>query len=373
MNAQVRAQDQTKPAMFLATPARSFAAPPPTAFQIARNRVAAGVVRPVEPSAMWLLFLLVAWAVAVLSCVCVCRTALAAARAPDGVARPAPGRGTDRDVTERHGPPSLTLYETAYLTGGPHRLADVALVSMAQQDRLLLAHTGWATVVDPVGRDAVERATLTAIGPDGQRPIPAVRGALDGSDAVRALAGRLVTAGLAQPEAARRDVGHSVRQLRWATVVVLLAAAAALWMTPPGRAAGPMLAWFALPLALTTGTWAMARVDIHPYTRWATAAGEHLVRRVAAAEDRAGRHGGRAGSAVTERDPGTGGDSGDETGRRGICAPGRLGGRSRRARRQRCPGQGTSDTHATLTALAVHGPDALADPALRAALHSSGV
>ena len=176
---------------------------------------------------------------------------------PDG-ARRRPGSGRrrppgarprqDREVTERHGPPSLTLYETAYLTGGPHRLADVALVSMAQQDRLLLAHTGWATVVDPVGRDAVERATLTAIGPDGQRPIPAVRGALDGSDAVRALAGRLVTAGLAQPEAARRDVGHSVRQLRWATVVVLLTAAAALWMTPSGRAAGPMLAWFALPL-----------------------------------------------------------------------------------------------------------------------------
>ncbi|MFH8568119.1 TIGR04222 domain-containing membrane protein [Streptomyces sp. NPDC017993] len=322
---------------------------------------------------MWLLFLLIAWGAACLSCAYACRTALAAAQAPDGVARTTSGSGQDREFADRHGPPSLTLYETAYLTGGPGRLADVALVSMAQQDRLLLAHTGWATVVDPVGRDAVERATLTAIGPEGQRAIPAVRGALDGSDAVRALAGRLVTAGLAQPDAARRDVGHAVRRLRRATAVVLLTAAAALWMTPPGTATGPMLAWFALPLVLTTGTWAMARVDVHPYTHWATAAGEHLVRRVAAAGGRAERHGGDAGSEVPEQGAGNDRDSSDGTAYRGGCPPGRHGGRSRRARRQRCQGHGRTDTRAALTALAVHGPDALADPVLRAALHSSGV
>ncbi|MFF2811281.1 TIGR04222 domain-containing membrane protein [Streptomyces sp. NPDC058000] len=264
---------------------------------------------------MWLLFLLLAWVAAVVSCIRVCRTAFAAGQAlhravdapPDAVAASGDTGG-------------LTLYETAYLSGGPHRLADVVLVLMAQQQRLHLAHTGWATVVDPVGLDPVERAALTAIGPEGQRRIPSIRRALSSADAVRGLADRLVRTGLAAPAAVRTGIGSAVRQVQGAALVVLLAAGATYWMAPSGEEDGLVLAWFALPLILALGTWAIARVEAHPYTDWATEAG--------AARLRHEHHGGRD--------------------RRSGPAP------------------------AGLTGLALHGPAALTDPGLRAALHSSG-
>ncbi|TSB42454.1 TIGR04222 domain-containing membrane protein, partial [Streptomyces benahoarensis] len=214
-----------------------------------------------------------------------------------------------------HGP---TLYETAFLAGGPDRVADVTLVSMAQQRRLLLAHTGWATVVDPIGRDAVECAVLTAIGSDGQRRIPAIRNGLAATEALRSLTARLVAAGLAPSADPYGGLGEALRQVRAATLVVLLAAAAAVWQAPPERATGPLLGWFALPLVLTAGTWAMARAEYRPAARWATEAGAGRLRR-----------------AATSAPP---------------AAPGEA-----------------------LTALALHGPRALDDPALRSALHSSGV
>ncbi|WJY41286.1 TIGR04222 domain-containing membrane protein [Streptomyces sp. P9-2B-2] len=265
---------------------------------------------------MWLLFFLVACSAAVLSCALLCRAAVAAARATPGPApRPAPETVPDAAAARRG--PGLTLYEMAYLSGGPHRLADVVLVLMAQQRRLLLADTGWATVVDPVGKDAVERAALTAIGPDGQRRIPAIRDALVGDDAVRQVADRLVTDGLAVPAAVRPGVGSAVRLVQGAALLVLLTAAASYWMAPAGTDAGLLLAWFSLPLILTLGTWAVARFELHPYSDWATTAGERQL-------------------------PGVG---------HSPAAPA---------------------TPASLVTLALRGPAALTDPALRAALHSSG-
>ncbi|GGU47105.1 membrane protein [Streptomyces albospinus] len=287
---------------------------------------------------MWLLFLLAAWVAAVVSCVRLCRRAAVAGRPlqcappapPDGGYAPttAPlGTGTGNgtaaaDPAATADAPGLTLYETAYLSGGPHRLADVVLVLMAQERRLLLAHTGWATVVDPVGQDPVEQATLTAIGPGGQRRIPAIRGALATAEAVRGVADRLVRAGLAPPGAARTGIRDAVRQVQGAALLVLLAAGATYWTAPPGAAAGPVLPWFALPLVLTLGTWAIARAEAYPYTSWATEAGAALLR------DRDG--------GVQDGGP--------------------------------APGSGPT----ALTGLALHGPAALGDPALRAALHSSG-
>ncbi|WP_037803124.1 TIGR04222 domain-containing membrane protein, partial [Streptomyces resistomycificus] len=73
----------------------------------------------------------------------------------------------------------------AFLSGGPRRVADLTLVSMARQRRLLLAHTGWATVVDPRGRDDVERSVIGAIGPEGQSRIAPVRATAAATDAGR--------------------------------------------------------------------------------------------------------------------------------------------------------------------------------------------
>ncbi|WP_326657120.1 TIGR04222 domain-containing membrane protein [Streptomyces sp. NBC_00385] len=221
---------------------------------------------------LWVLFLLVAWGAAAISCVRLC---LAAARlAP-------PRSGLSREPRRTADGPELTLYETAFLAGGPHRVADLALVTMHLRRRLLLAHTGWATVVDPDGRDDVERTVIRAIGPQGQSPIPPVRAAAAAADAVRALADRLVAAGLALPGQAGTDLVSAVRAVRGAALLVAAMGTAAL-LTPgleqgPGGSGIPVLVWFGLPLVLTLGCLAIARMEVHPYSSWASPAGQRLL------------------------------------------------------------------------------------------------
>ncbi|MEU8826576.1 TIGR04222 domain-containing membrane protein [Streptomyces sp. NPDC048636] len=263
---------------------------------------------------VWVPFLLVAWGVAVVSCARLCRAAVAAAHPlPEADPGPAAGRA------------ALGLYETAFLAGGPRRVGDLALVTMYRERRLLLAHTGWVTVVDPEGRDDLERSVISAIGPDGQSPVPAVRTALATAEPVRALADRLVGAGLAVSAAARTNVAAAVRQVGAACVLVLLSAAGALLLVPPAPGHGPVAAWFVLPLVLTASCLVIARVEAHPYSRWASPAGQQLLGRIDVPPRRtAARHGGSAAD------------------------------------------DGGADE--LLTAVAVHGTAALTDPALRAAL-----
>lgn len=52
-----------------------------------------------------------------------------------------------------------------------------------------------------------------------------------------------------------------------------------------------MAAWFGLPLALTLSCLALARIEAHPYSRWASPAGQRLLAALtrhtpAAADDR---------------------------------------------------------------------------------------
>ncbi|MEW1690077.1 TIGR04222 domain-containing membrane protein [Streptomyces sp. NPDC091265] len=221
---------------------------------------------------LWVLFLLVAWGAAAISCVRLCLASAHLAQLPgtssEGARRTADGH-------------ELTLYETAFLSGGPHRVADLALVSMHLRRRLLLAHTGWATVVDPDGRDEVERTVIRAIGPQGQSPIPPVRSAAAAADAVRVLSERLVTAGLALPGGARTDLATAVRAVRGAALLVVAMGAAAL-LTPgqeqrADSSVGSRLIWFGLPLVLTLGALAIARLEAHPYSSWASPAGQRLL------------------------------------------------------------------------------------------------
>ncbi|MER5275811.1 TIGR04222 domain-containing membrane protein [Streptomyces sp. NPDC002809] len=260
---------------------------------------------------LWVLFLLVAWGAAAVSCVRLC---LAAARLA-----PPPGTSS-QDAPRAADGPELTLYETAFLAGGPHRVADLALVTMHLRRRLLLAHTGWATVVDPDGRDEVERTVIRAIGPQGQSPIPPVRSAAAAADAVRALADRLVSAGLALPGGAGTDIVSAVRAVRGAAMLVTAMGTAAL-LTPgreqgPGGSGVPVLVWFGLPLVLTLGCLAIARMEVQPYSAWASPAGLRL---------------------LNARTASVGGPEGD-----------------------------------VLMAVAVRGVGAVADPALRAALGGRG-
>jgi uncharacterized protein (TIGR04222 family) len=209
----------------------------------------------------WVLLLLPAWFVAGAACTRLC---LAAVRAASVDSNPERGR-------------ELDLYEAAFLSGGPARVADLTLVSMARQRRLLLAHTGWATVVDPRGRDEMERSVIGAIGPDGQSRIAPVRASAAAAEAVRGLAERLVSAGLAVPDGAR-TVAAGVRRVRLAALVVCALGAAALAL--PAHADVPrylIALWFALPLILTLSCLAIARIEVHPYAAWASPAGQRLL------------------------------------------------------------------------------------------------
>ncbi|NEA97787.1 TIGR04222 domain-containing membrane protein [Streptomyces sp. SID13726] len=209
----------------------------------------------------WVLLLLLAWAAAGTACTRLCLAAVHAAAAD------ADARGHD-----------LTLYEAAFLSGGPRRVADLTLVSMARQRRLLLAHTGWATVVDPRGRDEMERTVIGAIGPEGQSRIAPVRADAASADAVRSLADRLVDAGLAVPDGARTGIAAAVRRVQLAALAVLALGATALLVPAPSEMPRQLVAlWFALPLALSLSCLAIARVEIHPYSRWASPAGQRLL------------------------------------------------------------------------------------------------
>lgn len=149
---------------------------------------------------------------------------------------------------------------------------------MARQRRLLLVHTGWATVVDPRGRDGTERSGLGAIGPEGRSRIEPVRDVAAVADAGGSLADRLVSAGLAVPEGARTGIAAAIRQVRLAAAVAL--APGALARPAPAQADMParlVALWFALPFALTLSCPAIARIEIHPYAHWASPAGQRLL------------------------------------------------------------------------------------------------
>ncbi|WTU23283.1 TIGR04222 domain-containing membrane protein [Streptomyces sp. NBC_00073] len=216
----------------------------------------------------WVLLLLTAWAGVLASCTLLLRAAAVAS-----VPAPAPDGGAGAGLR----PDELNPYETAYLAGGPRRVAELTLLSMQRERRLLLAHTGWATVVDPVGRDPHERSVLGAFGPDGQSPVSVVRSTAARDEAVRALAQRLGSAGLALPAAARSGVAGGVRAVRRAALLVAATAGAALCVPAGGTAVTVILSWFALPLLLTLGCLAIARFETYPYSAWASPAGQRLL------------------------------------------------------------------------------------------------
>ncbi|MER6096607.1 TIGR04222 domain-containing membrane protein [Streptomyces sp. NPDC001728] len=213
---------------------------------------------------IWVPLLLVAFVVAGVGCTRICRASLA-------VARPHEASG---------GSGELTVGEAAYLAGGPLRVTDLTLVSLHRKRRLLLAHTGWATVLDATGHggetDALERAVFGAIGPAGRSPIPAVRPVVAAADAVRSLADGLVDRGLAVSEAGRREVAAALRAVRAGLLLSLALGTASALLVPAGER-GPVLAGFALPLAGSGLCLLIGLTEVYPHTRWASPAGQRLL------------------------------------------------------------------------------------------------
>ncbi|EFG64463.1 TIGR04222 domain-containing membrane protein [Streptomyces sp. SPB074] len=218
---------------------------------------------------LWIPVLLLAAAASVVACA---RLFRAAVRAADPRFRLTAGRGEP-------GTRPLGLAETAFLVGGPGRVAEVTLVAMARRGRLLLAHTGWATAVADRPADALERAVLGALGPGLQLPVAELRAAVAGSAEVRELGERLGASRLAVPAEIRALVAGALRQLRRTVLAVAAAGLVSLVFLPHGgHSAAEVAGWFGLPLLLGAGSLVIARVDLAPYGRWATPLGAEAVR-----------------------------------------------------------------------------------------------
>ncbi|MFB7861684.1 TIGR04222 domain-containing membrane protein [Streptomyces sp. NPDC056069] len=214
-------------------------------------------VLPYNLIVVWVPLLLVALVVSGVACARVCRDAVAGDR---------PGHGD-----------ALSVREAAYLAGGPLRVVDLTLVGLHRSGLVLLAHTGWATVVDGAGgRDVLERAALGAIGPGGQARIGDVRELAAGAAGVRALADGLVERGLALPEAERRVTAAGARGVRGAFLLTLLLGACAVLPAPEGER-GPLAAWFSLPLVASGLCLLIARADDPGHGCWASPAGRRLL------------------------------------------------------------------------------------------------
>ncbi|MFD6418825.1 TIGR04222 domain-containing membrane protein [Streptomyces sp. NPDC060194] len=221
---------------------------------------------------LWSLPLALAWIATASACFRLCAAAVAASRSvPEEAVR---GR-------------ALTLPEAAYLSGGPHRVADLALASLAGRGRLLLAHTGWATVVVPEdpADDDVARAALTAVGAGGQAHTPVVRSLTAASPAVAALADRLLAEGLALPSHGRAGAFGAVRSLRRALAGTFLLGLAVELLVHDPEQAPLLLGWVALPFFAGLFALGTARFEMFPYTRWATPLGERLLEDFTARDD----------------------------------------------------------------------------------------
>ncbi|WP_030208531.1 TIGR04222 domain-containing membrane protein [Streptomyces sp. NRRL S-87] len=311
----------------------------------------------------WVLFLLPAWAGALFSCGRLVAAATAAAgpersdpersgperSGPEGSGAPLSGRGELPDAGE------LSLYEAAYLAGGPQRVVVLTLLSMQRQGRLLLARSGWATVVDPVARDELERCVLGAFGPDGQSPVAQIRSAAAAGTAVRDLAHRLARAGLAVPERERLGMDEAVRGVKAASALIAVLGAAAVLLPQAGEDRTLIGWWFALPLVLTLSCLGVARFESHPYSPWASPAGQQLLVRL----DDEWRGGDGDGDGDGDRYRGRDAVGGGRGRVRGLALGLGLG---------LGWGLGDADDRALLAAVAVRGLAAVKDPDLRAAL-----
>ena len=228
------------------------------------------------------LFLVPAVLLAALSSLRLCL--VAAASAPT----PAFGQEAPQPAASRPSPydrPLPAPAEAAYLAGGPERVVDVTLIDMTGRGLLHIAHTGWTSVARPRPDTELESEVFAALGPEGQRRTDDLRREVASGASVHALGRSLADLGLAVPPGARAALAQAVAGVRFAFVACLALMATALAVVGArDLLAGAhenllvLTAWFVLPLVLTAGTLLMARAEFHPITPWAAPAGQDLLR-----------------------------------------------------------------------------------------------
>jgi hypothetical protein len=107
----------------------------------------------------------------------------------------------------------LDLYEIAFLSGGPDRVVDTAVVALVETGRVRMSSPGQLAVADHARRHPVEGAVLDAIGTHGHRSLDLVTWRLAGDDRITDIGRRLTAEGLLsrRPTVRRHKGGPPLR------------------------------------------------------------------------------------------------------------------------------------------------------------------
>ena len=92
--------------------------------------------------------------------------------------------------------PRLDVYDIAFLSGGPDRVVDTAVVALVRAGKVRIHSPGQLATADLVRRHPVEAAVLDAVGPTGHRSVDTVRWRLRDDDRLLDVGRRLRDAGL---------------------------------------------------------------------------------------------------------------------------------------------------------------------------------
>ncbi|MER5640112.1 TIGR04222 domain-containing membrane protein [Kitasatospora sp. NPDC002227] len=132
---------------------------------------------------------------------------------------------------------ALPLLDTAFLAGGPARVADTVIVRMQQEGRLVVSRDRQATVTDGQPRDEIEAVLIGTAGPGRRERLDVLRAKMMRSEHVQLIGDRLADRGLMRrPTLIRRVVAA-----RWCLVAALLVTlvlgvlATVHWVDAPGQ------------------------------------------------------------------------------------------------------------------------------------------
>ncbi|MGW7448222.1 TIGR04222 domain-containing membrane protein [Kitasatospora sp. NPDC054795] len=129
----------------------------------------------------------------------------------------------------------LPLLDTAFLSGGPGRVFDTAVVRMHMSEQVVISRSGLVTLTGSKPYDAVDKAVQDAVGPTGSRQLGSLRHTVMRSAAVQEIGDRLADRGLLRrPERLRR--ARTARRLLWLALLLVVASAVASLLLDDGAA-----------------------------------------------------------------------------------------------------------------------------------------
>ncbi|AUG80108.1 hypothetical protein CFP65_5404 [Kitasatospora sp. MMS16-BH015] len=135
----------------------------------------------------------------------------------------------------------LPLLDTAFLAGGPARVADTLIVRMERDGRLIVSRDRYATVTDGQPRDEIEAVLIGTAGPARRERLDLLRAKVMCSGHVQRIGDQLADRGLMR----RPDLIHRVVAARWVllaslfTTLGLGTVATVAWLGRRGEAGTP--------------------------------------------------------------------------------------------------------------------------------------